>query len=109
MMHICSETEPGDLVGGRGRIVRPDVEIRQMIVSARAKLAAGQASYALGADWHQAASPSWNGPLATSWHRLSMALPGPDCRTALASRSGGHRCLTVSAAGRPRYQDCCDS
>jgi len=49
----CRETEPGDLVGGRGRIVRPDAEIRRMTALAKAKLAAGQTSYALGADWHQ--------------------------------------------------------
>lgn len=49
----CRETEPGDLVGGRGQIVRPDVEIRRMILTAREKLAAGQTSYGLGADWHE--------------------------------------------------------
>jgi len=49
----CRETEPGDLVGGRGRIVRPDTDIRHMIALAEAKLAAGQTSYALGTDWHQ--------------------------------------------------------
>lgn|ERR1022692_3423315 len=49
----CRETEPGDLVGGRGRIVRPEAEIRRMLALAEGKLAAGQTSYALGADWHQ--------------------------------------------------------
>jgi hypothetical protein len=49
----CRETEPGDLVGGRGLIVRPSAEIRRMLQMAREKLAAGQTSHALGADWHQ--------------------------------------------------------
>jgi hypothetical protein len=49
----CRETQPGDLVGGRGRIVRADAEIGAMLQMAREKLAAGQTSYALGADWHQ--------------------------------------------------------
>jgi hypothetical protein len=49
----CRETEPGDLVGGRGLIVRPSTEIRRMLQMAREKLAAGRTSHALGADWHQ--------------------------------------------------------
>jgi hypothetical protein len=47
------ETKPGNLVGGRGLIVRPYLEIQRMILMARAKLAAGQTSHSLGADWHQ--------------------------------------------------------
>lgn len=47
------ETEPGHLIGGRGRIIRTDAEIRHMLAMARAKLAAGQTSYALGTDWHR--------------------------------------------------------
>jgi hypothetical protein len=49
----CRETEPGDLVGGRGRIVRPAAEIGHILQLARAKLAAGQAGQGLGADWLQ--------------------------------------------------------
>jgi hypothetical protein len=49
----CRETLPGDLVGGRGRIVRPHAEIRRMITMAQAKLASGQTSHALGTDWHE--------------------------------------------------------
>ncbi len=48
----CRETQPGDLVGGCGQIVRPHIEIRRMRLLAQQKLAAGQTSYALGADWH---------------------------------------------------------
>jgi hypothetical protein len=48
----CAATQPGDLVGGRGRIVRPDTQIRSMLALAQAKLASGQTSNALGADWH---------------------------------------------------------
>lgn len=65
----CRETEAGDLVGGRGRVVRPDADIRRMIARARAKLAADQTSYALGADWHQGviATLGWTlGERATS-------------------------------------------
>jgi hypothetical protein len=47
------ETEPGDLVGGRGRIIRSAAEIRRMLQLARANLAAGPASLELGADWLQ--------------------------------------------------------
>jgi hypothetical protein len=46
------QTEPGDLVGGRGRIVRTEAAIRSMRSLAQAKLASGQASHALCADWH---------------------------------------------------------
>jgi hypothetical protein len=51
----CPETQPGDLVGGRGRIVRPDSQIRSMLTLARVKLASGRTSHALGADWHRGA------------------------------------------------------
>jgi hypothetical protein len=48
----CPATQPGDLVGGRGRIVRSDAQIRSMLALAQAKLASDQTSHALGADWH---------------------------------------------------------
>jgi hypothetical protein len=47
------ETQPGDLVGGRGLIVRPYLEIRRMIQEARAKAGNGQTSYGFGTAWHQ--------------------------------------------------------
>jgi hypothetical protein len=49
----CRETEPGDLVGGRGRIVRADADIRRILALAQANIMSGQTSYALGTDWHQ--------------------------------------------------------
>jgi hypothetical protein len=49
----CRDTEPGDLVGGRGRIVRPEADIRRMLAQAQTKLASGQTSHALGTDWHE--------------------------------------------------------
>jgi hypothetical protein len=48
----CRDTQPGDLVGGRGGIVRPVAEIQRMIAMAQAKLASGQTSHSLGAEWH---------------------------------------------------------
>lgn len=47
------ETQPGDLVGGRGLIIRPYLEIRRMILEARKKLQTGQTSLGFGASWHQ--------------------------------------------------------
>lgn len=47
------QTQPGDLVDGRGRIVRSTPDIRRMIELAQAKLASGQTSHALGSDWHE--------------------------------------------------------
>lgn len=47
------DTEPGDLVGGRGRIIRPGTDIRRVLALARDNLTAGRTSYALGADWHR--------------------------------------------------------
>ncbi len=49
----CRETGPGDLVGGRGRIVRSDAEVREQLTLAQAKLVSGQTSYALDTDWHE--------------------------------------------------------
>ena len=87
----CRETEPGDLVGGRGLIVRPYLEIQRMIARARAKLAAGQTSHGLGADWHQGviATLAWAGgdrdtppmahedPTEACAHSPSSGPPGP--------------------------------
>jgi hypothetical protein len=48
----CPATQPGDLVSGRGYIVRSDAQIRSMLALAQAKLASDQTSHALSADWH---------------------------------------------------------
>lgn len=75
------ETEPGDLVGGRGRIVRSDAEIRRMISMAREKLAAGMTSHGLGPDWHDGviATLEWvNGDRAESPVRGKVLGEPPD-------------------------------
>jgi hypothetical protein len=40
----CPDTQPGDLVGGRERIVRPDAQIRSMLALAQAKLVSDRVS-----------------------------------------------------------------
>lgn len=47
------ETQPGDLVGGRGLIVRPYLEIRLMIQEARQKIETGETSLGFGRAWHE--------------------------------------------------------
>jgi hypothetical protein len=85
------ETEPGDLVGGRGLIIRPYTEITRMILLANGKLAAGTTSLSLGADWHQGviATLTWasgdratppmahDGPAPACTHPASSGPPGP--------------------------------
>lgn len=47
------ETQPGDLVGGRGLIVRPYLEIRRIIQEARHKIESGETSLGFGRAWHE--------------------------------------------------------
>lgn len=47
------ETQPGDMVGGRGLIVRPYIEIRRIIQEARHKIESGETSLGFGRAWHE--------------------------------------------------------
>jgi hypothetical protein len=72
-------TQPGDLVGGRGRIVRPDAQIRSMLALAQAKLTSGRTSHALGADWHEGVIETLRWVLGerSATPTLGTARPGP--------------------------------
>jgi len=84
----CPGTEPGDLVGGRGLIVRPGLEIRRMIAAAGGKLAAGEGSHGLGGDWHL-------GVIATlTWVEGDRAVPP-------MAHGGTVACMHPDSAGRP--------
>jgi len=104
----CRETEPGDLVGGRGRIVRADAEIRRMIVSARAKLAAIETSYALGADWHQGviATLEWTlgHQVASPVHGIARAELPDGARIAIEQREAeDHLAAPMRRPGIPLH------
>ena len=82
------ETEPGDLVGGRGRIVRPYIEIRSMVLQARGKISTGQTSHGYGTPWHQ-------GVIATiEWAEGERARPP-------MAHDGGTACTHPDSDGRP--------
>jgi hypothetical protein len=84
-------TEPGDLVGGRGPVVRPYTQLRQMAQLARDQLAAGDtAGWGSGPGWHEGviatlswvlggrADPPMTHPGGTACsHPPSDGLPGP--------------------------------
>lgn len=55
-------TQPGDLVGGRGPVVRSYTQLRRMLAAAREQLAAGDTTgWGSGPGWHQGviATLSW--------------------------------------------------
>ena len=84
-------TEPGDLTGGRGPVVRPYTQLRQMAALAREQLAAGDtAGWGSGPGWHEGviatlswvlggrADPPMTHPGGTVCsHPPSDGLPGP--------------------------------
>ena len=84
-------TEPGDLTGGRGPVVRPYTQLRQMAQLARDQLAAGDTTgWGSGPGWHEGviatlswvlggrADPPMTHPGGTVCsHPPSDGLPGP--------------------------------
>jgi hypothetical protein len=82
------DTQPGDLVGGHGRIVRAYITTRSMILAARDKISTGQTSHGYGADWHQ-------GVIATiEWVEGERTTPP-------MAHPGGTACTHPDSDGRP--------
>jgi hypothetical protein len=87
------ETEPGDLVGGRGRVVRPYITIRFMVQEARKKIETGQTSHGFGADWHR-------GVIATLlWTEGERATPP------MAHEDSGWECDHSDSEGVPTRRE----